>query len=136
MCLSFFGAVLLHPSLVVAVLESRFVMISTTELANAFEQVGARVRVSPMGMDLRVQPADQPGVSVSIATDHRGPYFLVRLNYTVVVDLQVLRIEPEDFELVLSADDWSNAIEVPPRIFRCVANPERWFVESESSASA
>ena len=110
-------------------------MISTTELANTFEQVGARVRVSPMGMDLRVQPADQPGITVTVATDHRGPYFLVRLNYTVVVDLRVVRTEPENFEIVLSADDWGNAVDVPPRIFRCVAAPDGWFVESESGAS-
>ena len=107
-------------------------MISTTELAAAFEKAGGRVRVSPMGMDLRVQPADQPGVGVTVATDHRGPYFLIRLNYTVVVDLKVLRLDPEQFEVVLSADDWTNAVDVPPRIFRCVAAPGGWFVESES----
>lgn len=111
-------------------------MISTTDLASAFDQIGARVRVSPMGMDLRVQPADQPGISVAVATDHRGPYFLLRLNYTVVVDLRVLRIDPENFELVLSADDWTNAIDVPPRTFRCVASPAGWFVESESGVDA
>ena len=110
-------------------------MISTTELANAFEQVGARVRVSPMGMDLRVQPADQPGISVTVATDQRGPYFLVRLNYTVVVDLRVLRSEPQGFEVVLSADDWGNAVDAPPRIFRCVAEPGGWYVEHETGAS-
>ena len=113
-------------------------MISTTELANAFEQIGARARVSPMGMDLRVQPADQPGITVTVATDHRGPYFLVRLNYTCVVDLRVVKAEPENFELVLSADDWGNAVDVPPRVFRCVANPGApggWYVESEYGAS-
>jgi len=110
-------------------------MISTTELANAFEKIGARVRVSPMGMDLRVQPADQPGITVSVSTDHRGPYFTVRLNYTCVVDLRVVRADAEDFELVLSADDWGNAVDVPPRMFRCVAAPDGWFVESESGAS-
>lgn len=110
-------------------------MISTHELTQAFEQVGGRVRVMPMGMDLRVQPADQPGISVSVATDHRGPYFLVRLNYACVVDLRVVKADPEHFELVLSADDWGNAIDVPPRIFRCVAAPGDWCVESESGAS-
>jgi hypothetical protein len=111
-------------------------MISTTDLARAFEQVGARVRVSPMGMDLRVQPADQPGIAVTVATDERGPYFLLRLNYTVVVDLKVLRIEPEQFELVLTADDWTNATDVPPRVFRCVAAPGGWYVESETGVDA
>ncbi|MEO1237971.1 MAG: hypothetical protein AAFX76_14395 [Planctomycetota bacterium] len=111
-------------------------MISTTDLAQAFEQIGARTRLSPMGMDLRVQPVDQPGIAVSVATDHRGPYFLIRLNYACVVDLRVLRIKPEDFELVLSADDWGNAVDAPPRVFRCVAAPGGWSVESESGASA
>lgn len=111
-------------------------MISTTQLAAAFEQAGARVRVSPMGLDLRVQPADQPGITVAVATDHRGPYFLVRLNYAVVVDLKVQHLDPERFEVVLSADDWANATDVPPRVFRCVAAPGGWFVESESGVDA
>lgn len=110
-------------------------MISTTDLTAAFEKAGARVRVSPMGMDLRVQPADQPGVTVTVATDHRGPYFLVRLNYTVVVDLKILRLDPEQFEVVLSADGWANAADVPPRIFRCVAAPGGWYVENETGAN-
>lgn len=110
-------------------------MISTTQLANAFEQVGARVRLSPMGMDLRVQPADQPGITVTVATDHRGPYFLIRLNYACVVDLRVVKSDPAQFELVLSADDWGNATDVPPRVFRCVAAPEGWTVDSERGAS-
>ncbi|MEM8739306.1 MAG: hypothetical protein AAGG38_12655 [Planctomycetota bacterium] len=110
-------------------------MISTTDLARAFEQIGARVRISPMGMDLRVQPADQPGITVAVATDQRGPYFLVRLNYACVVDLRVDRLDRQTFELVLAADDWGNALDVPPRIFRCVAAPSGWFVESESGAS-
>lgn len=111
-------------------------MISTTDLAKVFEQIGARVRVSPMGMDLRVQPADQPGISVSVSTDHRGPYFLVRLNYTVVVDLKVIHVDREKLELVLSADDWANATDIPPRLFRCVAEPGGWFVESETGVDA
>lgn len=110
-------------------------MISTNELANAFEQIGSRARVMPMGMDLRVQPADQPGIGVTVATDHRGPYFLIRLNYTCVVDLRVVKADAENYELVLSADDWGNAVDVPPRIFRCVAAPGGWTVESESGAS-
>ncbi len=103
-------------------------MISTVELSEAFAAVGARVRLSPIGLDFRVRRGES-GIEVAVARDDKGPFFDVRVNYTRVVALHVAEVDPKERYVILAADDWGDDVEAPARMFRCGLAPGGWYVE-------
>lgn len=98
-------------------------MIGTHELAAAFDAIGLDLRVTPTGLDFRVTPG-QPGIEVHAMTpaavDETAdrPRVELRVNFTRVVDLNVVELDAEERYLVLAADDWGDTLDAPPRIFR------------------
>jgi len=103
-------------------------MISQADLTEAFEAIGARVKLSPAGMDFRVRP-DEPGARVELREDAEGrTYFDISVNYTRVVDLRIAEVDEEARQLVLVADDWGRTSDAPPLIFRCGIAQGGWFV--------
>lgn len=111
-------------------------MISTQELIEAFDTIGARVRIAPLGMDFRVQPSGEPGIEVMARRDDRGGYFEVRINYTRIVDLGIADLDTKRRRVVLSADDWGETIDAPPRVFICETNGEELSVETVTEPAA
>ncbi|MEM1446490.1 MAG: hypothetical protein AAGF84_10565 [Planctomycetota bacterium] len=92
-------------------------MIGTQELTAAFEAIGLTLRVMPTGLDFRVTPGE-PGIDVLTFMHGDQPHVELRVNYTRVVDLQVVEVDAEDRYLVLAADDWGDTLDAPPRVFR------------------
>ena len=103
-------------------------MISTTELEQAFAEIGARVRLAPLGLDFRVRPGEA-GVEVNLVRDDQGPLFEVRVNYLRVVDLDVKEVDYKERYVILAAEDWGDDHEAPARMFRCGLGPDGWYVE-------
>ncbi len=103
-------------------------MISQADLTEAFEAIGARVKLSPAGLDFRVEP-NRPGARVDLRTDAHGQaYFEVSVNYTRVVDLRIAEVDEDTRQIVLVADDWGRTSDAPPLIFRCGIAQDGWFV--------
>ncbi|MEM8496111.1 MAG: hypothetical protein AAF663_12085 [Planctomycetota bacterium] len=92
-------------------------MIGTQELQAAFEAIGLTVRVTPTGLDFRVRPGE-PGIEVVPLMHADQPHVELRVNFTRVVDLQVVELDSEERYLVLAADDWGDTLDAPPRVFR------------------
>ena len=111
-------------------------MISTQELTAAFDSIGARVRLGPMGLNFRVQPAGEPGIRIDVKRDGHGPYFDVRVNFTRVVDLGVIDLNHEHRRIVLSADDWGETLDAPPRVFICEVVGDELRVEAVTEPAA
>ena len=74
-------------------------------LARFFEQIDARVRVSPMGVG-HGTTADEPGVRVGVAQDAQGSFINIRADFQRIMDLHVLDVEPDAGRLLLRAEDW------------------------------
>ncbi|MEM8782185.1 MAG: hypothetical protein AAGE65_04940 [Planctomycetota bacterium] len=92
-------------------------MIGTRELQAAFEALGLTLRVTPTGLDFRVTPG-RPGIEVIPAMYADRPHIELRVNFTRIVDLQIIEFDAEENYLVLAADDWGDSLDDPPRIFR------------------
>ena len=110
-------------------------MIGTHELLNAFDAIGARARITHVGLDFRVQRG-VPGLEVAVQQDKEGPYFDVRVNALRVVDLQVVEIDGEDRYLVLAADDWGDDMDAPPLVFRCGVEFDGLYVDPVTEFSS
>ncbi|MEM7577236.1 MAG: hypothetical protein AAF328_07145 [Planctomycetota bacterium] len=92
-------------------------MIGTHELQAAFEAIGLTLRVTPTGLDFRVTPGE-PGIRVVTLMHDDQPHVELQVNFTRVVDLQIVELDAEDRYLVLAADDWGDTLDAPPRVFR------------------
>ena len=102
-------------------------MITRVELNEAFDAIGARVVLTPAGLDFRVDPG-QPGAKVMLRADGEGPYFEVQVNYTRVVDMRIAEVDQDRRQLVLVADDWGRTIDAPPLVFRIGLNEDGWYI--------
>ena len=92
-------------------------MIGTAELTAAFDAIGLQVRIVPTGLDFRVTPG-QSGIELRPLLAGDRPAVELRVNFTRVVDLNVVELDAEERYLVLAADDWGDALDAPPRVFR------------------
>jgi len=108
-------------------------MITQAELKDAFTAIGARVVLSPAGLDFRVDP-DQPGAKVMLRHDNLGAFIEVQVNFTRVVDLRVAEVDQDRRQLVLVADDWGRTIDAPPLVFRVGKTEDGWFIADLSQS--
>ncbi len=111
-------------------------MITTDTLRDAFDAIGADMRVTPIGLDFRVTHGE-PGIEVLVVETQDETFFDVRVNYTRVVDLQVVELDVNERYLVLVADDWGDRVDAPARVFRCgVDRGGRLYVDAVTELSA
>ncbi len=110
-------------------------MIGTKELQAAFGAIGAAVRLTPTGLDFRVVPG-RSGIEVGVIETPDGPSFELRVNFTRVVDLRVVEVDSVERYLVLSADDWGDTLDAPPRVFRCGVSDDELYADAVTEFSA
>ncbi len=111
-------------------------MIGTQELQAAFNAIGVALRITPTGLDFRVTPG-QPGIEVVAIGKPGEPAIDLRVNFTRVVDLQVVEVDTNTRYLVLAADDWGDALDAPPRVFRIgVGSDGRAYSDAITELSA
>ncbi len=79
--------------------------MNTQRLIKPFQQIDARVRVSPMAVGHGAQP-DEPGVRVTVAQDARGSFIDIRADYQRVMDIHVLDVDVSARQLLLRVEDW------------------------------
>jgi hypothetical protein len=114
----------------------------STDLADAFGLLGARVRVSLWEVDEDVRPAELiDTLRVDVRRDESGEYFDLRCD--PAVELEVADVQPDDRHLLLTARVPSGAApargEADPgeqhSVFLCGRDERSWFVAAIPEAA-
>jgi len=75
--------------------------MDTTPLHIAFAQIGARLRVVPMGIG-PAELLERPAAAMSVRRDRIGPYFELVIDRLRVGDIEASKIDPDTHRLTLA----------------------------------